>query len=113
MASDVGAVDPGPAIVIDGAEMQKHSHTVPLVGDGKRAMIPDRRDETRILDTGKLALRAEGNDDFLIEARGILGPAFFDADDVEIKGEVPFPVEVQPGIPLELRFRMFGAGNRT
>ncbi len=76
MAPDLLAIDPRPAIVIDPAEMQKDPFTIPIFRNGKRPMIPDRRNEIGVSHAGQTAFRTEGNKNLLAEIRRIGRPVF-------------------------------------
>ena len=102
VAADELAVDPGAAVVVDGAEVEKDALVLPGGGNVEGAMVPDGGDEVGIGDAGEVAFGAEGDGDFAVEGCGILVPAVLFARKAEVQAEVPGAVEVEPAVALEL-----------
>ena len=63
MLSDEPTIDPGFAVVINRAEVQKNALVRPFVGDVEGSVIPDRGHKVRVLNAREAGFRTEGDGD--------------------------------------------------
>ena len=76
------------------------------------AVVPHVLDEVLVADAGELALGAEGDGDFAVEALALEEfAAHVAAGMAEVERVGPGAVEVDPVGALELRARVFGSGD--
>ena len=93
VAADEPAVDPGAAVVVDGAEVQENALFSPAGGNGEVSVVPDRRDEVGIANAGELAFGTERDGDLAVQSIRLFVPATLFAGEAEVEGRVRAPLE--------------------
>ena len=100
------SVEINDAAVIDAAEMEQDLFAVPVGGNFQSPTISHHFNEIGESDSGKFAFWTERHVDFTLE-RTCIFPVLFLSGFGEIELILPFAVQANPFIPLELRPGIF------